>query len=128
MNSPAYLRILKENLKQSAESLGINSTFQFYQDNDRKHKEWNVRMWLLMNCPKVIQTPPQSPNLNVIENLWDELNRKIRQILITSKTELKRRLVEEWAKISPQYTRTLVSSMPRRVKAVLRQNGYSTKY
>ena len=104
MNSPAYLYILRENLKQGAESLGINRTFQFYQDNDRKHKERNVRMWLLINCPKVIQTPPQSPDLNIIENLWDELNRKVRQTPITSKTVLKRRLVQEWAKISPQYT------------------------
>lgn len=68
MNRDIYLNILKQNLKPSAEKLGILESFK-YQDNDPKHKAHKVPMWLIYNCPKVIETPPQSPDLNVIENL-----------------------------------------------------------
>jgi hypothetical protein len=75
MNQPVYMDLLKPNLKVSAQKLGIKNSFSFYQDNDPKHKAWINRMWLMYNCPKVIDTPPQSPDLNPIENLWDELGR-----------------------------------------------------
>jgi len=64
MNAVQYLDILKSNLKASAKKFGLFSNnkpnFKFYQDNDPKHKECNVRNWLLYNCGKVIDTPPQS--------------------------------------------------------------------
>ncbi|KOC59383.1 hypothetical protein WH47_11894 [Habropoda laboriosa] len=54
-----YFNILKENLKNSAEKLGIVNCFKFYSDNDPKHTSHMVKMWQLYNCPKVINTPPQ---------------------------------------------------------------------
>ena len=34
MDKLKYLQILKENLKKSAENMGILDTYKFYQDND----------------------------------------------------------------------------------------------
>ena len=79
INQHSYLKILKNNLKQSAEKMGIKDTFILYQDNDTKHKAYKVRSWLLYNCPKVNEPPPQSPDMNRIENLWNELDRRVRQ-------------------------------------------------
>lgn len=70
MTADTYISILKQNLRQSAEKLGISNEFKFYQDNDPKHKAWKTRLWLLYNCPNILETPPQSPDLNPIENLW----------------------------------------------------------
>lgn len=128
MDKTAYLTILKNNLKQSAEKMGISSHFNFYQDNDPKHKSYLVREWLLYNCPKVIETPPQSPDLNPIENLWNELDVRIRKHPISSKAQLKERLVIEWNNIQEETTANLVKSMPNRLKMVINQNGYPTKY
>ncbi|GBM62500.1 hypothetical protein AVEN_145985-1 [Araneus ventricosus] len=66
MDQYKYLNILKENLKVSAQKLGIQNIFKLYQDNDPKHTAINIRLWLVDNCPKVIKTPPYSPDLNPI--------------------------------------------------------------
>ncbi|CAK9821629.1 Transposable element Tcb1 transposase [Anthophora retusa] len=47
MNKMIYLNVLKSNLKESAEKMGILNTSQFYQDNDPKHKSKLVQKWLL---------------------------------------------------------------------------------
>ncbi|GFY31090.1 hypothetical protein TNCV_4359971 [Trichonephila clavipes] len=62
---------------------------------------------------------PQSPDLNPIEQLWDLLERKIRQHSTSSKNMLKSVLKDEWEKISDEETTKLVHSMPKRLQEVL---------
>ncbi|GFU19468.1 transposable element Tcb1 transposase [Trichonephila clavipes] len=69
--------ILKENSGTSAEKLGIEEDYQFYQDNDPKHSTYNSRLWLLYNCPKIIKTLAQSPDLNPIEHQWSILEKRL---------------------------------------------------
>ncbi|CAK9806815.1 Transposable element Tcb2 transposase [Anthophora quadrimaculata] len=128
MDKVMYMDILKKNLKQSAEVMGISEVFHFYQDNDPKHKSRLVQEWLLYNCPKIMQTPPQSPDLNPIEMVWNMLDTKIRRHSITNKKDLQSRLQEEWLKMDNNYLKTLVGSMPKRLAEVIRQKGYATKY
>ncbi|GBL95153.1 Transposable element Tc1 transposase [Araneus ventricosus] len=73
MNHALNLNILRDNLKLSAQNLGIGNNFVFYQDNDPKHTALIVRLWCLYNCPQNLKTPPQSPDLNPIEYIWREL-------------------------------------------------------
>lgn len=63
MDAAKYVNILKCNLNPSAEKLRIQDNFIFYQDNDPKHTALNSRLWLLYNCPKVLQTPPNHRTL-----------------------------------------------------------------
>lgn len=128
MDKTMYLNILKDNLVQSAQKLGIQSDFRFYQDNDPKHKSGIVQMWLIWKCPHIMAPPAQSPDLNVIENLWSILDENIRKHKISSKNDLKSALMEEWGKITPETTRKLVESVPNRLKAVINQKGGHTKY
>lgn len=58
MDKHKYLNVLKDNLKKSADKLGIGHNFSFYQDNDPKHTSQLVQLWLLYNCPKVLHPPP----------------------------------------------------------------------
>jgi len=55
----------------------------------------------LYSCPKVIKTPSQSPDLNVIEHLWAQLETEIRNHSV-SNNELKA-LKDEWERTSPEY-------------------------
>lgn len=123
-----YLNILKQNLHKSAINMNIRNSFKFYQDNDPKHKSRIVQEYLLYNCPKVLHPPPQSPDLNPIENLWDYLDRRIRITPIKSKDELKLRLTEEWSRIPLEYLNKIISNMPKRLNHVLKQKSNPTKY
>ena len=69
MDKNVYLNILKTNIKESAQKMGLENDFYFQQDNDPKHTAWVVRMWLLYNAPKMLVTPSQSPDINPIEHL-----------------------------------------------------------
>lgn len=126
MNKEVYLNILKQNLQQSAEKLGIVDTYHFQQDNDPKHTATNVKLWIAYNTPHMLVTPPQ--NLNPIEHLWDVLEKRLRKHNITSKTHLKELPVSEWQLIGSDVTRKLVNSMPNRLKEVIRLKGFPTKY
>lgn len=64
----------------SAQKLDIANCFSFYQDNGPKRKTVNVQLWLLYNCTHILQTPPQSADLNVVEHLYLEENLKNRSI------------------------------------------------
>ena len=69
--------------------------YYFQHKNDPKYIAYNRRLWLLHNAKNQLQTPLQSPDLNLIENLWHILNMKIRKKKIPSKRELKQSFREE---------------------------------
>ncbi|GFW15572.1 transposable element Tc1 transposase [Trichonephila clavipes] len=62
MHKMAYLNILQNNLKESADKLGLGSNFIFQQDNDPKNTAFVIKEWLLYHCRNQLNTPPQSPN------------------------------------------------------------------
>lgn len=122
-----YADILRENmLRHAEETFGGNWLFQ--HDNDPKHASKHVKTFLAENGVCVLEWPSQSPDLNPIEHLWDVLDRRIRQQNITSKTTLHQALCEEWPKIPISVIQKLIDSMPARCQAVIKSNGYATKY
>ena len=102
MDKIMYMNILKENIKQSAEKLNLPAGFTFQHDNDPKHSAHIVRRWLAYNVAHVLPHPPQSPDLNPIEHLWEELDRRVKKRAINTKAELKNELLEEWHNISSE--------------------------
>jgi len=128
MNKNMYKDILSQNLIPSALKLGLNpKSFLFQQDNDPKHSSYLVQEWLVYHC-KQLKTPPQSPDLNPIEHVWDILEKRIRKHVISSKESLKTALMTEWDQIGANETENLVKSMGRRLQAVIDAKGGPTKY
>ncbi|GJQ88119.1 hypothetical protein Trydic_g13126 [Trypoxylus dichotomus] len=78
--------------------------------------------------PHMLQTPPPSPNVNPIENMWDILEQQIRLREIENKEQLITDLTEEWTKINPDIMANLINYITQRLQAVRDANGYPTKY
>ncbi|GFX81409.1 transposable element Tc1 transposase [Trichonephila clavipes] len=79
MNALAYIDVLRHSLLDSDKTLNIENTFIFQQDNDSKHTTIVTKTWLLYHDPRRLETPPQSPDLNPIENLWMHLDTEVRK-------------------------------------------------
>jgi transposase len=112
---------------------GNYSDFIFQQDNDPKHCAKSLKdLYARLETQgfKQLQWPSQSPDLNPIEHLWDELDRRIRARTErpTNKENLFTILKEEWSKITPETCKNLVDSMPRRLHSVKKNHGGHTKY
>lgn len=80
----------------------------------------------------VIDFPPKSNDLNVIENVWAELqktlNRKLRTVTVSTKAELLRLIEESWKEIPLSFIKKCILSMQRRLKEVIKMNGKQTRY
>jgi transposase len=76
MNAKGYANILRGNLKKSVRKLGIQDSYLFQQDNDSKHIDRITREWVLYDTLGLLETPPQSPDINPIENLWSLLEKE----------------------------------------------------
>ncbi|OXA56016.1 Transposable element Tc1 transposase [Folsomia candida] len=128
MNKDVYQSILQKNLLPSVRKLRIRGDYFFQQDNDPKHTAKSTKEWFAKNQIKVLPWAAQSPDLNPIEHLWAELERKIANRNPSNKEDLKRILAEAWEDIDPDFTKKLVDSMPRRIQAVIEAKGGPTRY
>lgn len=70
------------------------------------------------------------PDLNPIEHLWDELDRRVRRRdnPPSSVPELEQALLQEWNNIPQMTVNNLINSMTRRVQSALDANGGHTRY
>jgi DDE superfamily endonuclease len=127
MNQYYYQGILSRNLVQSAVKLGLGRRFTFQQDNDPKHTAKTTSEYFTKNKIKLLPWPPQSPDLNPIEHLWDQIEREIRKFNISSKNDLKNRISEIW-NMDPKISENLVNSMEKRLQAVIAAKGGPTSY
>ncbi len=77
---------------------------------------------------KLMAFPPQSPDVNPIEHLWDELKREKVKHEVTSQDSLWDVLSTCWNNIGPSTLQNLVKSMLKRVQAILKAKGGHTMY
>uniref|UniRef100_A0A3Q4I3F8 Tc1-like transposase DDE domain-containing protein n=1 Tax=Neolamprologus brichardi TaxID=32507 RepID=A0A3Q4I3F8_NEOBR len=128
MNGAKYRAILEENLLESAKDLRLGWRFTFQQDNDPKHKARATMEWFKTKHIHVLECPSQSPDLNPIENLWQDLKTAVHKRCPSNLTELELFCKEEWARISVSRCAKLVETYPKRLAAGIAAKGGSTKY
>ena len=70
----------------------------FMHDNAPCHRARKVTAWLGRKRIKILTWPPQSPDLNPIENVWDKIFDAIRkrENQPNSIGQLKSAILEEW--------------------------------
>uniref|UniRef100_A0A9J8B307 Tc1-like transposase DDE domain-containing protein n=1 Tax=Cyprinus carpio carpio TaxID=630221 RepID=A0A9J8B307_CYPCA len=128
VTAPIYQEILEHFMLSSADQLFEDADFIFQQDLAPAHTAKSTKSWLNDHVVGVLDWPANSPDLNPIENLWGTVKRKMRNKRPKNADELKATAKESWASIPPQQCHKLITSMPRRIEAVIKAKGAPTKY
>lgn len=102
----------------------------FQQDNARPHSARFTTQFLTTNNIPTLPWPSLSPDMNPIEHLWDELQRRLghRNVSPANRRDLFQALQEEWATIPQAHIRHLIASMTRRCQSLIDARGGHTPY
>ena len=126
MNANMYCDILKQNMIPSLRRLDPRAVLQ--HDKYLKHTSKTTTALLKKLRVKVMDWPSMSPDLNPVEHLWGILKWKVEERKVSNIHQLCNVIMEEWRRTPVATCKALVNSMPKRVKAVLENNGGHTKY
>jgi len=115
-------------LRVACSDLGL--PMRFMHDNAPCHKAAKVMDFFANNRVGVLQWPPQSPDLNPIENLWNRLkHRRVRKFGISgSKADLIRQVFEIWNSFELELVHTLYDSIKSRLEQCVERNGKWVDY
>ena len=117
-----YCKTLNDGLLSvAAEVFGEQRTWAFQQDNAPIQTAKLTRQWLAERSIRSLPWPARSPDLNIIENVWGLMARKVYcgNRSFENFKELKERIVNVWQQITPDYLFQLYRSMPRRLLTVI---------
>lgn len=131
LDATRYQNILDQYLLPAADVWFGGEGYKFEQDHARPHDANSSIAWLKEYVPDFflpIVWPAKSPDLSPIENLWAQIDRDLDRTKIHTRDELIAEVKSEWAKVSVSLLQRLYASMPDRIKAVIRSNGWHTKY
>lgn len=129
MNAKNYNDVLKTAFPHF-QNLFHNLKWRFQHDNAPIHTARSVKSWINAQKVDVLEWPPYSPDLNIIENVWGWLARKVYESgkQYSSKAELIEAIKQAWSSIQLDYIKKLYDSIPDRIYEVIIKKGGSTHY
>ncbi len=131
MDAKLYVEILNDDLLGTLKDLEINKKdIYFQQDNNPKHTSCLAQDWFKQKKLDKLDWPASSPDMNIIENLWEYLERRVctQSPLPRNSEEMWVALQEEWESIEEGYVKRLYQSMPESVAALIKAKGSHTRY
>ena len=109
-----------------------NCNMTFVQDGAPPHTAKATQTWCEKNLPKFIEKaewPANSPDINLIENLWSTIDEfTYKDPIPKTMKGLKWWLKLAWANVPFSTLRDLSHSMPKRLQKVIKYNGGHAGY
>ena len=128
MNAALYTKILDETLIPFLERT-FPDGHRFMQDNDPKRTSKCAHMFLQERGINWWKTPPESPDLNPIENVWHELKEFIRrEVKPHTKEDLINGIQEFWLTMDINKCKKYIGHLRKVVPRVIELGGDATGY
>ena len=128
MKAPLYVQILEETLLPFRTEV-YPEGMRFMQDNDPKHTFVLAKSWMENNNIDWWRTPPESPDLNPIENLWHELKEYLRrEVKPRKKEELVNGIEQFWRTVNKQKCGRYINHLQKVIPKVIELEGDATGY
>jgi transposase len=133
MNAKLYQEIISDHLPPTDFAPDcpeeMKENWYFLQDNDPKHKaKGSMKLLRKKTRHRIYRHPPNTPDLNVMEDVWSYLDRHVRGSRVTTIRGLKKKLRDLWKNLSWDEFRPSVDSMPTRLQQCLKRRGARTDY
>ncbi|KIM96032.1 hypothetical protein OIDMADRAFT_20936 [Oidiodendron maius Zn] len=100
------------------------------EDGDPSHgkkKKGLAQRYLQSNWIPVLRHPPQSPDLNPIEGVWNILKNRVRKRSWRTEEEFRSIILQEWDAITMDEIRARIAEMPERCKGLIKSGGAAIK-
>ena len=128
-----YLDLLNQDILSYIEENYSDGHFYYYQDNSPIHHARHVRRWFDVNVPahQLFRTPAKSFDINPIENVWAMAKINVaKNGLYNNSDDLWLAITDAWADLRANdgLAHILVDSVPRRLQAIINNQGSHTKY
>ena len=124
INSIKHLQILQKSLLPEM-FLGEN----LQQDNAPAHNSILSKTWFSENGLETLENwPPKSPDINIIENVWSQLKKRVFQRHPKNIEELWAFCQEEFERIPFEFIQNLYNSTPDRLNKIVQCNGKNIKF
>ncbi|GFW98667.1 transposable element Tcb1 transposase [Trichonephila clavipes] len=105
------------------------ATAIFQEDNARPHVARIVQRFFVNHQTELLPWPARSPDLSPIENMWSMVAQRLTQITPPAATPDQLWQMEAaWSAVPQEHIQSLFESMPRRVVAVIANNGSYSGY
>ncbi|GFX97462.1 transposable element Tcb1 transposase [Trichonephila clavipes] len=102
----------------------------FQQDNAQPHVARLVQRFFVNHQFELLPWLARSPDLSPIENMWSMVAQRLTQITPSAATpdQLWQRVEAAWPAVPQKHIQNLFESMPRRLEAVISNNGGYSGY
>ena len=121
-----YTDTMQQLMKPCALRFWPSGAWFYLQDNASYHTSHRSLEWFHNNGVSLVELPRHSPDLNPIENLWADLNRRLESHHIQTIEELRDIIPLEWKQTTALTCSNLVDSMSDRMRAVVTAEGFKT--
>lgn len=122
--------VVAQDLLTEGHRLFKGQPWALVQDNDKVHKgmhtalkDWNKQH---SGNASLIKFPPNSPDLNLIENVWGYITSKVEAAGCKSSHEFQEQVDKQFSELSDSYLKKLFSNMARRIKECIQKEGDRT--